>query len=62
MANNIEAIDKLDEAQALLSVLSEITTTSPFDDLKALGFGIYLNIVEVEKLVKAAKQNLEWYR
>jgi len=59
MTNNIEAIDKLNEAQALLSVLSEITTTSPFDDLKALGFGIYLNIIEVEKLVKAAKQSIE---
>ena len=59
MTNSIEAIDKLAEAQALLSVLSEITTTDPFIDLKMLGLGIYLNITKVEKLVKAAKQSLE---
>ena len=59
MTNSIEAIDKLAEAQALLSVLSEITNTDPFIDLKMLGFGIYLNITKVEKLVKAAKQSLE---
>ena len=59
MTNSIEAIDKLDEAQALLSVLSEITTTDTFIDLKMIGFGNYLNITKVEKLVKAAKQSLE---
>lgn len=55
---SLDAFNKIDNAQALLSVLTELFKAHPFCEQKSLGFGVYLNIQQIDKILSEAKATL----
>jgi len=55
---NIDAINKIDDAQALLSVLSELSTIDYVSNHERLNYGAFLIIRRIDKTLIESKELL----